>query len=353
MNDMIFSWAEDANGKMVHVDSVRQGLNCDCTCPYCHEQLMARHGDRRSHGFAHHSKKRGANLKICYMVIMYKLAEQIIQQEKKIKAPSYHGIFEDRNLEFSEVIINDRYSRIDRQPDVIATTTDGVQYLIEFTFFDKIHHQEDIDYNKLNCIEIDLSSQTLETLYDFLLDSNSSRIWRNNQTYFDNIESEYSKRGKLVKVIRETDCENCNLKNNCCGIKPTGEFLPIIVENNGISYRVCEIVEYNKLQQQIEEYNNHQKQIEEIRPQNEFFKRLRHIDRHKGQKKSDLIAPSEINLDQRTCFMCQSNLDWKCKNDHRYAHCGSYISLKVPANTPPDTAKTCSNFRPKFNNKAH
>lgn len=43
MNDLIFSWAEDADGKMVHVDSVRQGLSCGCSCPYCHERLMARH----------------------------------------------------------------------------------------------------------------------------------------------------------------------------------------------------------------------------------------------------------------------------------------------------------------------
>ena len=91
MNEMIFSWAEDASGRMVHVDSVSQGLKCDCTCPCCHERLKARHGEIRAHGFAHHSDKRGANLKICYMVIMYKLAEQIIQQEKRL---GFHHIME-------------------------------------------------------------------------------------------------------------------------------------------------------------------------------------------------------------------------------------------------------------------
>ena len=64
---LIFSWAENADGKIVHVDEVPRGLQCGCSCPHCHERLMARHGDVREHGFAHHSDNRGANLEICYM----------------------------------------------------------------------------------------------------------------------------------------------------------------------------------------------------------------------------------------------------------------------------------------------
>ena len=76
--DFVFSWAENEQGKMVHVDNVPRGIQCGCKCPYCHERLLARHGEVRQHGFAHHSDTRGANLKICYVVTMYKLAEQII-----------------------------------------------------------------------------------------------------------------------------------------------------------------------------------------------------------------------------------------------------------------------------------
>ena len=91
--DFVFSWAENEQGKMVHVDNVPRGIQCGCKCPYCHERLLARHGEVRQHGFAHHSDTRGANLKICYVVTMYKLAEQIIQNAKRIHAPSYYGIF--------------------------------------------------------------------------------------------------------------------------------------------------------------------------------------------------------------------------------------------------------------------
>ena len=50
--EYVFSWAENTEGKMVHVDSVSRGLRCECTCPNCHEKLLARHGDEREHGFA-------------------------------------------------------------------------------------------------------------------------------------------------------------------------------------------------------------------------------------------------------------------------------------------------------------
>lgn len=60
MDNYVFSWAENSEGEMVYVDSVPRGLQCDCVCPYCHERLMARHGDQREHGFAHHSDNRGA-----------------------------------------------------------------------------------------------------------------------------------------------------------------------------------------------------------------------------------------------------------------------------------------------------
>ena len=46
-NDYIFSWAENAEGRMVHVDDVPRGLMCNCSCPNCYEKLMAQHGNVR------------------------------------------------------------------------------------------------------------------------------------------------------------------------------------------------------------------------------------------------------------------------------------------------------------------
>lgn len=52
VNDNIFSWTENADGKIVHVDDVLRGLECGCYCPHCHEKLKARHGNIREHGFS-------------------------------------------------------------------------------------------------------------------------------------------------------------------------------------------------------------------------------------------------------------------------------------------------------------
>ncbi len=267
MSDMIFSWAEDATGKMVHIDSVLQGLKCNCSCPCCHEKLQARHGKIREHGFAHHSMKRRANLKICYMVIMYKLAEQIVLQEKKIHVPSYYDIFKERDIIFSEVTIDDKYDRKDKQPDVIATTADGEQFLIEFTFDNKVQHKKKIDYRNLNCIEIDLSAQTLETLQNFILHSNENKKWINNPSYFEQIEKVYLEHEKQVKIINEKDCIKCELNINCCGIKLKGDDNPMTIENSGELYRICKIKEFNKMKEL------YRKDAE----RNNFFEQQRHL----------------------------------------------------------------------------
>lgn len=188
MQDFVFSWAENADGKMVHVDTVPNGLNCGCICPCCHEKLKARQGNERAHGFAHHSKKRKANLKICYEVTMYKLAEQIIQTEKRIHVPPYNTMFPEGDLVFKDVVVDSRYERDDKQPDVIATTKEGKQYLIVFYLKNRTFHKQTLDYKNLSCLEVDLSNQSLESLSHFLLSSSKDRKWLNIERHINQIE---------------------------------------------------------------------------------------------------------------------------------------------------------------------
>lgn len=255
LNNYVFSWAENSEGEMVHVDSVPRGLQCDCVCPYCHERLMARHGDQREHGFAHHSDNRGANLEICYMVILYKLAEQIVQTHKRIHAPSYYDIFPEKDLEFETVKVDSSYDREDKQPDVIATTKDNKQYLIEFVFDYKVQHKKAIDYKNLNCIEIDLRNQKLETLEKFLLFSTEEKKWLNNYDDFNKIEERYAKANKKVRVVDKTECDKCELYNNCAAVT-NGKlsYSPLVIENNGTTYRLCKSDLYSSnLQKRREE----------------------------------------------------------------------------------------------------
>lgn len=246
MSELVFSYAENANGQMVYVDDVPQGLKCGCICPYCKEKLLARHGEIRTHGFAHHSDTRGANLRVCYMVIVYKLAEQIIQTNKRLHLPSYYGIYREDDIEFEDVRIDSNFEREDKQPDVIATTKDGQQILIEFTFKYKVQRKNAEDYTNLTCLEIDLSDVTLEELEDFLTNSNRNRRWLNNQMLFNSIEPTYLKENKHVRLRNSNECEVCTIKDICCGVKHKNSPSIIEIENSGRKYRICKTEDYDR-----------------------------------------------------------------------------------------------------------
>lgn len=359
--NFIFSWAENEQGKLVYVDDVPQGLACKCKCPYCHERLLARHGLKNQHGFAHHSETRGANLEICYMVTLYKLAENIIQRDKRIHAPSYYGIFPEKDICFDDVRIDSCFEREDKQPDVVATTREGQQYLIEFLFKYKVQHKKAIDYSNMNCLEIDLSNQQLETLEEFLLSSSADRKWVNNTAYFSQIESKYHKANKPVKVVDENECKQCEFRRHyqCAGVlhkNSTERNQYLVIEENGHTYRLCKSELYDqtmhKLQQEKEKYNaERQKNRQRYLQRKEQMKAERErMAQEKKECRSDqetqrITDEQEVSVNSIicSCFQCESNLKWA--NRDGFASCGAWEALNVPKKTPPDCAQTCKRFR--------
>ena len=309
---------------MVHVDDVPRGLECQCRCPYCHEPLMARHGDVREHGFAHHSDTREANLKICYMVTLYKLAEQIIQETKTVRAPSYYEIYKSEDLHFADVRIDSEHERVDKQPDVIATTIEGKQYLIEFTFKYKVQHKRSIDYKNLNCLEINLSNQTLDGVRKFLLESEDDRKWLNNQERFDGIEALYKSKGKTIKLVSANDCRKCKNFGEFCA-RSNNNNIPIIIENSGQTYRLCKT---ELLEQSIRNQNNN--------PQYNV----------KNNNKDNLAAAATTIQFQfeRNCFLCENNRSYLNSIYGGFAHCAIPTISGAIVPTPPDTAYTCRCF---------
>lgn len=349
--NIVFSWAENAEGEMVHIDTVHKGLLCGCTCPCCHEKLLARHGDIREHGFAHHSDTRGANLDICYMVSLYKLAEQIIQTKKRVHVQSYYGIYKETDIEFVDVKIDNRYEREDKQPDVIAITNEQEQYLIEFVFKYKVQHKRPIEYKNLTCIEIDLSNQTLDSLENFLMSSNEGRKWINNEVYFQKIEEKYQKAGKPVKIIQNSVCEQCNL--SCC-VKPRGEVVPLLIENNGVKYRLCRIEQYKeelekkRLLKEQQDYIRKCKENIVLRGDIISVKQEPVINRSltKSQTFGKLEKDKEGDILKRTCFDCAFNLGWKSKDG--FACCGSWTTVGLSIQQiSPEHAVTCKGFKLK------
>lgn len=354
--DLVFSWAQHVDGGMVYVDDVPKGLACNCICPHCKERLLARHGTERAHHFAHFSKNRQAKLEICYMVILYKLAEQIILKKKRIHAPSYYGIFKEDDLFFEDVKVDCSYERKDKQPDVIATTHDGKQYLIEFIFQYKVQHKKSIDYKNMSCLEIDLSGQKLETLEDFLLNSSADRKWVNNENYFSRIESIYAQENKNIRIVNRLECAKCSFSNDCCGVKIKNSNRLLSIENNGCEYLLCKPDFLKQKQDELQRFREQQRIFQEDwerqkknweedkqRKKEELRKRLKkHDEATIAERKMFENQQGQLDLFERTCFDCKSNLKWMNRNG--YANCGRYISMNVPKNTPPEVGRTCKGF---------
>ena len=60
----------------------------------------------------------------------------------------------------------------------------------------------------------------------------------------------------------------------------------------------------------------------------------------------ELTTPS-YDPNEKTCFVCDCNLNWMNFRNPGYANCGCYITMRVPQKTPPQMALTCRGFKRK------
>ena len=82
------------NGEPIHVDQVLRGLKCDCVCPYCGEQLVAKQGNILSHHFAHVSEKECS---YSVQTAIHYEAKKFLSMAKTIKLPPvYYSLDEKR-----------------------------------------------------------------------------------------------------------------------------------------------------------------------------------------------------------------------------------------------------------------
>ena len=87
-------YALDAQGSLVHVDSVANGVACGCACPACGQPLVAKNGGAKLvHHFAH---KQGACRWAAEAAVIM-LARQILLQERRlfVEGAGYMDMCED------------------------------------------------------------------------------------------------------------------------------------------------------------------------------------------------------------------------------------------------------------------
>lgn len=173
-------------GRKVHIDEVKPGQQCGCTCPICGVELIARNqGDKIVHHFAHlpYQKKRSVSEESD----LHKRAKQIILTQKRVMLPGYYEYIKPQSFTFDEVEIEERNDYKLLQPDCVGIKyVDGVPHRLWIEI--KVTHG--IDRAKLqqikrmsqSCIEIDLrqfkdKTYSEDELTNYLLYSQDNRTW--------------------------------------------------------------------------------------------------------------------------------------------------------------------------------
>lgn len=171
----------DKNNRLVHISEVaNSGKDCDCTCPACKFQLIARKGNIKVHHFAH-CNANNEECKYGVQTALHLAAKEIIAKYKKLRLPAYikhvkhyteilgnTPFLSEYNLTGDNTIRPDRYITIDEIklesktgdiiPDIIAEIN-GETILIEIavTHFASENKIQKIKELKIPAIEIDLS----------------------------------------------------------------------------------------------------------------------------------------------------------------------------------------------------
>lgn len=158
------------DNQLKHISEVDSGLDCNCACPHCGSQLIAKKGHIRTHHFAHYESvdcEHGAETAI------HQLAKEIIAERKIIQLPAIYNneVLNDSNqhlhssseftpstlMQLANVQVESKM--IGYQPDLTAEQENGEWLDIEI----KVPHEVDFDKSaaqverQREMLEIDLS----------------------------------------------------------------------------------------------------------------------------------------------------------------------------------------------------
>lgn len=140
---------------------VPNGLDCDCVCPHCQHDLIARNGGKKkTHHFAHTS---GADCGGARMTALHMLAQKVLERDKVVMLPAYNTEYvthEALQKEFANVVLEQVWKdeSSTRKPDCVCTQEDATYPLwVEIYCRHKVdtERKEDIRRREVYCIEID------------------------------------------------------------------------------------------------------------------------------------------------------------------------------------------------------
>ena len=173
----LLTYALNKDGKLVHIDTVPRGAECNCFCPNCKSALVAKNGgEKREHHFAHEAN---SDCLKGYQTALHLLGKEIILKEKQIPIINEKFEIEFINSDSIELekklddIIPDVYALVNNKPVAIEIL---VTHEVDDNKYNKIQNHEittfEIDLSKVDTLEYEqvkneiYNLQNIHIIYD-------------------------------------------------------------------------------------------------------------------------------------------------------------------------------------------
>ena len=200
------------NGELIHINEVSSGLECNCICPFCNSQLIARKGQKKTYHFAHY---RLADCNHGTETALHIMAKSIAAQTKKLWVPFIpQNIYDDSETGkivcFENAEIEKQLSDTIRS-DVLLYNGDRILNVeIKVTHEVDIHKQIELFNLGISTIEIDFSDLKLsfspELILQRLMDGSHTKL-----LFSPKSKDVFAKRmlGEWKKIYRNDYVEDC------------------------------------------------------------------------------------------------------------------------------------------------
>lgn len=165
----MFEYAEsNETGRLLHIDDAVRGKKCNCVCPACGDQMIAKKGKVKEYHFAHATSEQS----YCYMTMVHRFFQEYFSEQEFLDIPATKLSVLDSQVEIPRRKVKVLSTRLeatigDYRADVLLLTSIG-EIAIE-VFVTSKSKDEKINYYKRNsiaAIEYDFSGYKNRTIED-------------------------------------------------------------------------------------------------------------------------------------------------------------------------------------------
>jgi len=190
--EQLLTYAYNADKKLVSIEDVLSGLDCNCYCPSCNGRLIARKGSVKVHHFAHYQCPECAT---GYQTSIHLLAKEIISERKYFYLDHFGN---ELKIKPSKILLEKKTGDI--IPDILIYC--GSRLLII-----EIYVTHKVDVYKLDKIRKMKTSAIEIDLHDLVGNINKENLWteinkpeRQKWLYNDKDEARIENKAKYVTV---------------------------------------------------------------------------------------------------------------------------------------------------------